>query len=139
MSGRGRVRSGVLSAMLALGFITFVRAADQPAGAPAAVDQIEERLAKIESIVDNLAKRRADLKSGMKQAVDKNQASAAEVRRLCEMAGDQTKGLTLLEGQIALLERDENQKAMTVKQRARLAKARAKLDQTPPKMDCSAF
>jgi hypothetical protein len=114
-------------------------AASQPPVEAVPPGQIEVRLKKIEKIVVDLAKGRAELGAGMKEMIGKNQMSQGEARKLCETVGDQSKAMSLLGGQIALLEREENQKSMSGKQRTRLAKARATLDGTPPKMDCSAF
>lgn len=133
------MRARALLAAAVLGCAALVAAAQDAAGEAIPADQIEARLKKIEQVVDSVVKGRAELRAGMKDLLSKNKVSASDARALCESVGDQSKVVTLVGGQIALLERNENQKSMSAKQRARLAKARATLDQTPPKVDCSAF
>ena len=136
MTVPARVRVALLTMALA---VSAGVAAEEPAARAAPVDQIELRLTKIEKIVDDVVKGRAELRAGMKNLLAKDKVSTTDARALCESVGDQTKVMSLVGGQIALLEREENQQAMSGKQRQRLAKAKGTLEQTPPKMDCASF
>jgi hypothetical protein len=131
-------RSGLV-ALAALVIATTARAAAAAGDQPQPVDQIEQRLQKIEKVVDDLVSGRAELRTGMRELLAKKKVTEQDARALCESVGDQSKVITLVGGQIALLEREENRNAMSAKQRARLARARTTLDRTPPQMDCSSF
>jgi valyl-tRNA synthetase len=127
------------AALLCVAATVFAATPVAEVAKPRAMDHLEEHLAWIEKHTEDLVAGRKELAAGLRKLKSDREVPPSDVHQACEVAGDQTKLLELIRGQLAELAKPENQEAMNAAQRKRFSKVQAVAARIEPKVGCSAY